>query len=89
VTLDPPQTPPGSACVIYYRVSTDKQEPDSQREDVERYVTARGWRVSRVYEERMSGVSRDMRKRGNCDRVDAVRWPSQGLFGVPSRRSGD
>ena len=48
--------PPGSACATYLRVSTDKQDLDSQREDVERYVTARGWRVARVYEERMSGA---------------------------------
>ena len=60
MTADPPKAPPGAACGIYYRVSTSKQETDSQREDVERYVAAREWRPARVYEEVMSGA-RDRR----------------------------
>ena len=50
ITGELPKAPPGAACAIYYRVSTSSQEMDSQREDVDRYVTARGWRVARVYE---------------------------------------
>ena len=60
MTNKPPNAPPDAGCAVYYRVSTDRQETDSQREDVERYVAARGWRVARVYEERMSGA-RDRR----------------------------
>lgn len=48
VTIDPTKTPPASARAIYYRVSTDERDPESQREGVERYVAARGWRVARV-----------------------------------------
>lgn len=51
---DPTTAPPGAPCALYYRVSTERQETDSQQSDVAQYVKARGWTVSEIYEEKRS-----------------------------------
>lgn len=48
-------------CAVYYRVSTHKQTTDSQRQEVERYVSALGWEVVGVYEDLGMSGARDRR----------------------------
>jgi putative DNA-invertase from lambdoid prophage Rac len=45
-------------CAVYYRVSTEAQNLECQRPDVERVVGGRGLTVVRVFEEKASAVKR-------------------------------
>jgi DNA invertase Pin-like site-specific DNA recombinase len=37
---------------MYFRVSTDSQTTDNQKQDLNRYIEARGWEVVEIYEDK-------------------------------------
>ncbi len=51
----------GIKVAAYLRVSTTDQNTDIQRNDLERYCKARGWRHLRFYEDKASGTSTNSR----------------------------
>jgi DNA invertase Pin-like site-specific DNA recombinase len=44
---------------LYVRVSTDEQETDLQLMDLKEYVQRRGYEIFNVYEDIMSGVTKE------------------------------
>lgn len=42
---------------LYIRVSTQQQDTELQRTELTAYAEAKGWKVSRIYEEKLSGTS--------------------------------
>jgi len=66
--------------VIYTRVSTDEQNPQSQLQDVVKYASERGYEVVRIFEENISGsvdpferpVFREMLGYIASNRVDVI-----------------
>ena len=48
---------PPRRTALYLRVSTDRQETECQRPEVEQLARVRGFEVVRVYEEKMSAAT--------------------------------
>lgn len=46
-----------SKVAVYCRVSTQEQSTDLQREEIQRYVTAREWAVTAFYEDKATGTN--------------------------------
>lgn len=50
----------GEGCAIYLRVSTEEQTIANQVPEVDRYISARGFRIVTTYTETVSGAARHM-----------------------------
>ncbi len=70
-----------AAVALYLRVSTEDQDIEGQRRDLEAYTAARGWRVVSVYSEKVSGSGRIAR-----DAFDRLREDARDVAGRPFGR---
>ena len=67
-----------SRVAIYIRVSTNRQETDLQRKDLEEYIRLRGWDLSCVFEDKATGTNSsrpglcELMKKARLRQVDVV-----------------
>lgn len=65
----------GEGVALYVRVSTEEQDLEAQRRDLEDYAARRGWSVRAVYQEKASargGVAREEYERLRLDAHDPI-----------------